>query len=108
MPGCKTLLVWSDINEATAQREACRELQQRLTTHSELCPVLVTEVADFTFYSRLGWLVEYLPEMSGDGPSYRERKQRYLAWRYRDAVAVPLSVATCDESEFSSFVHLGK
>lgn len=108
MPGCKILLVWSDISEASAQRVACRSLQQQLVLHPGLCSVLVTEVADFAFYSRLGWLVEYLPELSGNGPCYRERKQRYLAWRYRDAIVVPLSVVTCDEPGFSSFVHPGK
>ena len=101
MPGCKILLVWSDISEASAQRVACGSLQQQLVLHPGLCSVLVTEVADFAFYSRLGWLVEYLPELSGDGPSYRERKQRYLAWRYRDAVAIHLSAGLADTAEYN-------
>lgn len=50
--------------------------------------VLVTNMPDFAFYSRLGWLVEYLPELSGTRASYGQEKLRYLAWRYRDATVV--------------------
>ena len=51
--------------------------------------VLVTNVPDFAFYSRLGWLVEYLPELSGTHESYAQEKLRYLAWRYRGADVAP-------------------
>lgn len=51
--------------------------------------VLVTNVPDFAFYSRLGWLVEYLPALSGTHESYAQEKLRYLAWRYRGADVVP-------------------
>lgn len=51
--------------------------------------VLVTNVPDFAFYSRLGWLVEYLPELPGTQESYAQEKLRYLAWRYRGAAVVP-------------------
>jgi hypothetical protein len=50
----------------------------------------VTDVADFAFFSRLGWLVEYLPELSGQGEPYDERKARLLARLYRGAPAVPV------------------
>lgn len=100
LPHSRTLLVWSDICSTDAQREACRGLQQMLAAYLNLCPVLVTDLADFSFYSRLGWLVEYLPDLPGDGPSYRERKQRYLAWRYRDALAIPLSAGLASAEEF--------
>lgn len=53
--------------------------------------VLVTNVPDFAFYSRLGWLVEFLPALPGDREAYVQQKLRYLAWRYRGAVVVPVS-----------------
>ena len=51
--------------------------------------VLLTNVPDFAFYSRLGWLVEFLPVLPGDREAYKQQKLRYLAWRYRDAAVVP-------------------
>lgn len=54
--------------------------------------VLVTNVSDFAFYSRLGWLVEYLPAFSGTHESYTQEKLRYLAWRYRGADVVPCTL----------------
>jgi hypothetical protein len=60
--------------------------------------VLITPLSDFAFYSRLGWLVEYLPKLGND-EAYRERKRRYLAWRYRDATALPLSAGLADAAE---------
>ncbi len=108
LPNSATLLVWSDIDEATTQRSACKSLQQLLEAHPNLCPALVTKVADFAFYSRLGWLVEYLPDISGESPGYRERKQRYLAWRYRDAIAVPLSAGLASTEEFNLLLKTGK
>ena len=54
--------------------------------------VLVTNVPDFTFYSRVGWLVEYLPALSGTHESYAQEKLRYLAWRYRGADVVPCTL----------------
>lgn len=90
-PGNKILLIWSDVPDKAASRAACGGLQRLLAARPAYAPVLVTPLADFAFYSRLGWLVEYLPEISGTGPDYTERKRRYLAWRYREAVAIPLS-----------------
>jgi hypothetical protein len=59
-------------------------------------PVLVTDVADFAFFSRLGWLVEYVPALSTPADDYGERKRRYLAWRYRDAPALPVSAGLAE------------
>lgn len=89
--GHSILLIWSDVMDKSASRTACLAFQRLLAVRPAYVPVLVTPLADFAFYSRLGWLVEYLPEISGAGPDYAERKRHYLAWRYRDAVAVPLS-----------------
>lgn len=52
--------------------------------------VLLTNVPDFAFYSRLGWLVEYLPVESEVFGTYSHKKLRYLAWRYKHAEVVPV------------------
>ena len=98
----KTLLLWGDITQKQPMRAACHAVQERLAVANTgpFIPVLVTNVADFAFYSRLGWLVEYLPDLPGQGEAYRQRKQQYLAWRYRDAVVLPLSAGLADTAEW--------
>lgn len=105
-PEGKTLLIWDNEHNREAVREACLKIKGFLLEHPKLLPVLVTRVADFAFYSRLGWLVEYLPDLAGDGPPYLERKQRYLAWRYRDALALPLSAGLSSKEEFNALIRL--
>ena len=95
----KPLLIWAEGHDRQFVREACEGMKRLLEGRTDLLPVLVTDVADFAFYSRLGWLVEYLPELSGTGPSYRDRKRCHLAWRYREAVAVPLSAGLASPPE---------
>ena len=101
MPQGKTLLIWSDVPDKVSSRSACAGMKRLLVSLPEYVPVLVSDLADFAFYSRLGWLVEYLPSLSGEGFSYHERKQRYLAWRYRDAIIIPLSSGFASREEFS-------
>lgn len=101
----KTLLVWAIEIERAALRQACDAIAKRVP--SRFAPVLVTDVADFAYYSRLGWFVEYLPELSGQGPSYRERKRRHIAWRYRDAVSVPVSAGLADEAVWNEVLQMG-
>lgn len=99
--GSITLLIWSDVTDTESSRTACAAFQRFLPAHPQYVPVLVTPLADFTFYSRLGWLVEYLPQIPGEGPDYTERKRRYLAWRYRHAEVVLLSAGLGNEIEAS-------
>lgn len=94
-----TLLIWSDVTDKESSRTACAAFQRFLSAHPQYVPVLVTRLADFAFYSRLGWLVEYLPDIPREGPDYTERKRRYLAWRYRHAVPVLLSSGLTEEGE---------
>jgi hypothetical protein len=90
------LLIWAIGCDAETLHSACRELERRLRGSTHFSPVLVTDVADFTFFSRLGWLVEYVPTLDVPGGDYAYRKQRYLAWRYRGAPALPVRAAFSD------------
>src|SRR5690606_2211009 len=74
----KPLLIWAVGTDRDTLREACRGFS-RLEDLQGFAPVLVTDIADFAFFSRLGWLIEYLPNISGEGPRYDERKARFLA-----------------------------
>ena len=90
--GATPLVIWAVGMDRETLRDACRgfvELQPSLPGYA---PVLVTDVADFAFFSRLGWLVEYVPSLNAPASGYGERKRRYLAWRYRDAPALPAAM----------------
>lgn len=102
----RTLLIWAEGADPQQIREYCNGFQRLLMECEDLSPVLVTDVTDFTFYSRLGWLVEYLPELSGEGAPYQARKRRYLAWRYRDALVVPVAAGLLNPQEWQEMLHL--
>lgn len=86
----KVLLFWA-VGEYDKQdlRLALTAQLEQLKLQGGVLGVLVTNVPDFSFYSRLGWLVEFLPKLPGDREAYAQQKLRYLAWRYRDAAVVP-------------------
>ena len=86
------VVVWALGADAGAMRRACRNLGPLLANIPDRMPVLVTDVADFAYYSRLGWLIEYVPAFSKPAQLFGERKRRYLAWMYRDAPSLPLSI----------------
>ena len=73
-------------------RDACVKIKKLQTTSPGWAPVLVTDIADFAFFSRLSWLVEYVPSLSAPAGWYSERKLRYIAWRYRDVPVLPATV----------------
>lgn len=102
----KTLLIWALGMERDSLRNACLGFQQFLASRQNLAPVLVMDVADFAWFSRLGWMVEYLPELEGEGMSYQERKRDYLAWRYRDAVVVPGAAGLLDEEGWNRLLKM--
>ncbi len=79
----KTLLLWSEGLCKEEQRRLCQNVQEYLQEYSEYIPVLVTDMSDFAYFSRLHWLVEYLPKlrMQSDA-NYKEQKRAYLLWRY--------------------------
>lgn len=92
-------------------RQACLSLKVRFASSddvngtsspSKFIPVLITDQADFAFYSRLGWLVEYLPHLPGSGESYFDRKLAYLAWRYQDVPVIDLSADPVFDGDLES------
>lgn len=89
--GARPLVIWALDTEPERLRDACQGIERLMPDLAGWTPVLVTDVADFTFYSRLGWLVEYVPRLAEPGVEYRDRKARYLAWRYRNNAALPVS-----------------
>ena len=101
-PSAKVLLIWSEGHDRETIRQACDGLKNMLSERTDLLPVLVTDLADFSYYSRLGWLVEYLPELNGD------KKRLYLAWRYRNALTVPLSVGLTDKDQLNECLSASK
>ena len=104
-PDTRALLIWALGMEQDSLRNACVGFQQLLVDRQDLAPVLVTDVADFAYFSRLGWLVEYLPELVGEGQSYQERKRAYLVWRYRDAVVFPAAAGLLDKESWSRLLQ---
>lgn len=106
--GSTTFLIWALGIQQEELRAACDGFVMRFDSGSDIVPVLVTDVADFYYYSRLNWLVEYVPDLSGAGESYSERKQRYLAWRYQDAVVVPVSAGLASAKEWKAMMEGGR
>lgn len=88
----KPYLIWAVGTERETLRDACSGLVEIDAGLPGLVPVLVTDVPDFAFFSRLGWLVEYVPEISGAGASFARRKERFIARLYRNAPVVPVAV----------------
>ncbi len=91
--GARVVLFWAvgESDKSALRLELTTQLEQFKSQGGGL-GVLVTNVPDFAFYSRLGWLIEYLPELSGTHESYAQEKLRYLAWRYRGADVVPCAL----------------
>jgi hypothetical protein len=83
----KPLLLWAIGAERDLLRRACVALQEAGHLRG-FVPVVITDVADFAFFTRIGWLVEYVPSLSGEGILYENRKARFLARLYRDAPAL--------------------
>lgn len=86
----KPFLIWAVGTDRETLRRACEGFAKRPV--EGFAPVLVTDVADFAFFSRLGWLVEYVPKLSPPAAGFADRKVRYLASRYRGAAALPWSI----------------
>lgn len=86
----RPLLIWAVGAHRDSFRDACGGFSRLGDTFPGFAPVLVTDVPDFVFFSRLGWLVEYLPRLSGAGEPYQDRKMRFLARLYRGAPVLPL------------------
>lgn len=104
----RTLVFWNDITDKVEAHAACEMGRALLHDSKDWVPVLVTEHADFAYYSRLSWLVEYLPQVAGKETSpeaYVAIKKKYLAFRYRDALHLPLSAVFLEKNIFWSLVN---
>lgn len=103
----KPLVIWAVGTDRDTLRAACKGFKRMQDVLPEFAPVLITDVADFAFFSRLGWLVEYLPRLRGEGEPYEERKARFLARLYRGAPALPVAVGLEGRpaSDIRSLVH---
>jgi hypothetical protein len=93
----KPIALWALGMDRDTLQSACRNFKELQASAPDIVPVLITDVADFAFFSRLGWLVEYVPILSPPAAGYAERKRRYLARRYRDTPAVHASVGLKDD-----------
>ena len=100
-PQAKPLLIWAIGTSRDTLREACNKLSEQWDSFPGFSPVLITDVADFAFFSRLGWLVEYLPQLEGQGEPYEERKLKYLARLYRGAPVIPVNAGLLSETELN-------
>jgi len=87
----KPLLIWATDIGRDELRSACDGIRELLAGSPGWAPVLVTDVADFAFFSRLNWLVEYVPSLSAPADGYSAHKLQYLAWRYRNVPALPVT-----------------
>jgi hypothetical protein len=96
--GAQPFVIWALGMDRDTLRATCGNLKKMNREAPDLIPILVTDVADFAFFSRLGWLVEYVPALSWPAQRYAERKRRYLAWRYRDAAVVSVSEGLTEEA----------
>lgn len=88
-PTARPFLIWAVGTDRDTLRRACAGFQELHESLPGFVPVLVTDVADFAFFARLGWLVEYLPVLAGVGEVYERRKARFLARLYRGAPVLP-------------------
>ena len=95
-PKAKPLIIWAVGSDRNTLREACTGLSKQWDSMPGYAPVLITDIADFAFFSRLGWLVEYLPRLAGQGEPYEERKLKYLARLYRGAPVLPVNAGLED------------
>lgn len=95
-----TLVIVDDLEGDEERRAAILSLKERLAALApSTAPVLVTDHSDFSLYSRTGWLVEYLPKPLPGSSRYNARKEKYLAWRYRYALVLPLSTGLAKDKE---------
>lgn len=86
----KPLLIWAVGTDRSTLRAACLRFPSLREAVPGFAPVLVTDVADFAFFSRVGCLVEFLPKITGEGVLYEESKLRFFARLYRGAPALPV------------------
>ncbi len=93
----RAFIIWAVGVDPESLRRTCTGFERKLDASPGWVPVLVTDVSDFKFFSRLGWLVEFVPSFVSHAGAYRERKLCHLAWLYRDAPILPASAGLADD-----------
>jgi len=83
------VMIWAVGAVRTTLRAACEGFGRIFEAEPQFVPILVTDVVDFAFFSRLGWLVEFVPPLTGQSEAYPDRKTGYIAMLYSDLPVVP-------------------
>lgn len=108
-PRARAYLIWAVGVDPDTLRAACGGIATWQKSMPEFAPVLVTDVAEFSFFSRLGWLVEFLPVIVGQGERFESRKARFVARTYRGAPVLPwragLSTDSWTADDISAVLH---
>ena len=94
--GAKPVLVWGLGASREQIRDGCDALSRFFENRNDIAPVLVTDVADFAYFSRLSWLIEYVPHIVGNGENFESRKLKLLAKVYPGAAILPLRSGLLD------------
>jgi|GEM_PF-4690939 len=86
------LLLWGVGADEETILAACDQVQAWIGEHPDWAPVLITDQASFSAYSRLGWLVEYVPRPNGPEAGVLDWRGKlfHLARLYRGAPVIPL------------------
>jgi hypothetical protein len=95
----KPLLIWAVSADPDTLREACKGISDLVDDLPGFAPVLVTDRADFAFFSRQRWLVEYIPRLAGEGELFEIRKARFLARLYRGSPVLPVTAGLASASQ---------
>jgi hypothetical protein len=66
-PKAKPLIIWAVGSDRNTLREACTGLSKQWNSMPGYAPVLITDIADFAFFSRLGAWKSIVSRHSGEG-----------------------------------------
>lgn len=98
-------IIWALGVDPESLRQMCKGFERQLDASPGWVPVLITDVSDFSFFSRLGWLVEFVPKFGLHAAAYRERKLCHLAWLYRDAPILPARAGLAENLTLEELLH---
>ena len=100
-PRASTALLWGVGIGKDELRSLCTSFANNGLDTLGVAPVLVTDCTDFAFYSRLGWLVEYLPSL---GENYQSDKLQLIASLYANCPVLPMSAHALDRDQLRALL----